>query len=118
MEPVTPSVIQYLVGVLRTSPSVMELIFSVRSWNPGSPRTSGGFTSINAGSCRTAISAIRQLRIRIAQLGEVRCARLNVELRQHRVITLLFFQFRYAAVGIVDIPEHDRVGRARLLAGG
>src|SRR5215469_10871491 len=58
-----------------------------------------------------------QLRVRIAQAGQVSGARPGVEIGQQAVVQLFGFHFRHAAVGIVGVAEHDGLGGARGLAG-
>src|SRR5579872_5472966 len=58
------------------------------------------------------------LRIRIAQLGLIRGARPGVQFFQQFVIPVVGFQFRYPAVGIVNVAEDDGLRRTRLLASG
>src|SRR5215471_5324497 len=59
-----------------------------------------------------------ELRIWIPHDGEVRGPRPRVQLAKQRVAADFRLQLRNAAVRIVQVAEHDRVGGTRLLAGG
>src|SRR3984885_8734709 len=56
------------------------------------------------------------LRIRIADARKIGGARPCVQILKQTVIARLRLELGYLAVGIVDIPEHDRFGRAGALA--
>src|SRR5687767_14324475 len=65
---------------------------------------------------------ILQRRVGVPHAREVRRARLGVEFREHAEVVRLGLQLRdaaWAAVGVlvVQVAEHDRLRRARLLAG-
>src|SRR5713226_2549771 len=58
------------------------------------------------------------LRIRVSNHRKICRPRPCVELRQQGVMRRLFLQLGHLAVRIVHIAEHNRLGRAGLLAGG
>src|SRR5438105_14852026 len=98
----------------------MELILSVtvaKVW-PGA-MTGGrpGPTEIIS-CCSSLISGGLDLRVRVAQRGQIRSARARIHFGQERIIQGLGFHFRNAAGGIVDIAEYDGLRGARTLAGG
>src|SRR5579872_7114310 len=95
----------------------MELILSVtvaKVW-PGAMMAGPRLCTVG---CRSSLMLRLNLRIRVAQRGQIGGARARVQFRQQRVIQGFGFQLRDAALGIVDIPEDDGLGRADLLAGG
>ena len=55
--------------------------------------------------------------IRVAKCGQVRRARPRVQLGQQTVIERLGLHLGHAAIRIVHIAKHDRIRRARGLAG-
>src|ERR1044071_104746 len=64
------------------------------------------------------IHIIRHCRIRIAYFCEVGQTRLGQKEFQDSVVALLRLQFRYAALGIIDVSENDGSGRTGLGASG
>src|SRR3990172_2888406 len=56
-------------------------------------------------------------RVRIADLGEIRCPWLGSKLFEQAVIDGELFQPPYLAFRVVDISKDDRLGWASLLAG-
>ena len=54
--------------------------------------------------------------VRVAHDRQVAGARARVELLEQPVVERAGLQLRHAAVRVVDVAEHDRVGRARRLA--
>src|SRR5437764_15396440 len=63
-------------------------------------------------------SRLLQIRRRIAQPRQIRGPRPRVQFLQQTVVAPLGLQFRYSAIGIVQIAEDDRFGRTHLLARG
>src|SRR5690606_12484287 len=59
----------------------------------------------------------RQRRVRVAAPRQVRRPRPRAEVLEQPVVAQLRLQLHDAALRIVQIAEHDRVGRADLLAG-
>src|SRR5438270_4873101 len=58
------------------------------------------------------------LGVGVTNRAEVCGARTSIQFSQQCVIRRLGFQRRHAAVRIIHIPEHDRIRRTGLLAGG
>ena len=75
----------------------------------------GPFARFLAALGMTAVSSC-ELRIRIAQLGEISCARARVEFGKHAVVEARLLELRNATVRIVDVAEDDRFCRANLRA--
>ena len=59
---------------------------------------------------------VANLRVRIPHAGQIRGPRARIQIVQQAVIARLRLEFRNAAVWIVDVAEHDRLGGARALA--
>src|SRR3989441_2886747 len=57
-----------------------------------------------------------QFRIRIAHRSEIRGARPRIQFAEERVIALLRFQLRDAALLVIGVAENDGFGRAGLFA--
>src|SRR5215204_4733679 len=68
-------------------------------------------------SCGIA-TLFTQLRVHVADRGEIRGTRPRVELGEERVVAHLGLELRHAARFIVQVAEHDRLRRTGLLAGG
>src|SRR5690242_8036301 len=98
----------------------MVLILSVtvaKVW-PGAitgtrPRSTGKISRRSS-----LMSGALDLRVGVAQRGQVSGARARVQFGQQRVIQLLGLQFRHAACGIVDVPEDNGLRRTGGFAGG
>ena len=67
--------------------------------------------------CPPTIGLCGSARIRILHGREIRRARPRVEIFEHRVVARARLELGDAAVGIVDVAEDDRLGRAHRLAG-
>src|ERR1700690_472830 len=57
-----------------------------------------------------------KFRVRVRDDRQISSARSRVEVRQQSIISLLLLDFGDLAVGIVEIAEMNRAGRASLLA--
>src|SRR5262249_39937918 len=64
---------------------------------------------------RLSATLCTQLRIHVPHRRQIRRPRPGVELADERVVALFGFELRDAAARIVEVAEHDRVSRARLL---
>src|SRR5262245_13200968 len=82
------------------------------SSNPGAPPRR------STCSCFESATLLTKLRVHVANRRQIRRPRPRVELAEQRVVALLALELRDAALGIVDVAEHDRVGRTRLLTRG
>src|SRR5690606_8227144 len=58
-----------------------------------------------------------QLRVRVADAGQIRGPRLSVQLAQELVVTSFLLALAHAAVRIRDVSKYDGLGRAGLRAG-
>src|SRR5690606_33679853 len=63
------------------------------------------------------LRVVGHLGIRIAQLAEVAGARANVEVAEQGVVVLAGLGLGDGALGILDVAEDDRLGRAGLFTG-
>ena len=71
-----------------------------------------------AGLAHPNFSSTFHLRIGITNLRQICRPRPGVEIGQQTVVARLRFQLGNAALGIVDVAEHNRIRRTRLLARG
>ena len=67
---------------------------------------------------RLSATSVSQLRIHVADRAEVGRAGPRVQFAEERVVADLALQFRDPARRIVQVAEHDGVGRTRLLTRG
>src|SRR5437868_1012985 len=67
---------------------------------------------------RLSATSVSKLRVRVSDRAEIGGPRAGVQLAEQRVIAYLALQPGDAARRIVEIAEHDRVGRTGLLACG
>src|SRR5688572_27180715 len=58
------------------------------------------------------VSATGQLRVGVLDRAEVGRARARVEVLQHAVVARQRLQLRDGTLRVVDVAEHDRLGRA------
>src|SRR5262245_8796867 len=86
------------------------------------PKSWPGATSRSASLCSRSpwgrLATSGELRVGVLHVAEVAGARPRAELGQEAVVARLLLGLADAAAGVVDVAEHDRLGRARLLAGG
>src|SRR2546425_691067 len=94
---------------------VPTIACSGSSSNPGAPAPRW---SCLASSLTWSATLFTELRVHVPDRGEIRRPRPRVELAEQRVIPRFSLQLGDTARRIVQIAEHDRVGRARLLTRG
>ena len=83
------------------------------------PGTDNGMNdALRASHCRPRRVLLCDLRVRVAHGPEVARARLRLQLVEQAVVPVAGLQLRDAALGVVDVAEHDRLRRAGRLAGG
>src|SRR5687768_7484645 len=102
-------------------PRTTPLILSVIEPNvcPGSISGTGGYIAgFGLIMCRSRGGGRLQLGIRVADSRQVRRPGARVEILEHAVVAFELFHLRDAALRVVEVAEHDRVGRAGGRAGG
>src|SRR6516165_856286 len=95
----------------------MALILSVTDVNvcPGA-RTGRAASWVVMGSAGSILRLLDR-GVGVAQARQISGARPGVQVPQQSVLSRLCLELGHLGVGIVDVTEHDRLRRARLLAG-
>src|SRR5262245_6074213 len=64
------------------------------------------------------LAGARHLGVRVLDRGEIGGPGTSLELGEEPVVPRLLLGLRYPALGVVDVAEHDGLGRTGGLAGG
>src|SRR5262249_20937199 len=100
--------------------STIALILSVTDANV-CPGASTACPSSSPGRSRGSDAMVRlrlDLGVRVPQPRQVRRARAGVQLSQNPVVPRIGLELGDLALGVIDVAEDDRAGRAGRLAGG